>query len=100
MKRRGLSDPNALGRHSPGQEAPECRRLRASCPGFLSCLLPAQHERERGVPCAVCGTLSATRSARIPTKEAGGAAGPAAAEQDGWKPAAWCGQGADCNGLG
>lgn len=66
--------------------------------GFLSCLLPAQHER--GAPCAVCGTLSATRSARIPTKEAGGAAGPAAAEQDGWKPAAWCGQGADCNGLG
>lgn len=61
MKRRGLSDPNALGRHSPGQEAPECRRLRASCPGFLSCLLPAQHERQAPV-CRVrdafCDTVS------------------------------------------
>lgn len=61
MKRRGLSDPNALGRHSPGQEA-----TRMPPPqGFLSwlpVLPPAGTARARSAVCRVrdafCDTVS------------------------------------------
>lgn len=103
MKRRGLSDPNALGLRSPGQEAtrmPPPQGFLSWLPVLASCPASCRHSTsaERRVPCAgrflrhgqhafLLRKLEARRGQQPQSRTAGSRRRGAD-------------RGADCNGLG